>query len=96
MAVEEFGSSIRCYGMPLLTAVEHEAKARGVVNAHERVSIVPMATRTVAPIDHHAVSITFSDERVSKRHTGSPGSDDKIVSLDHTRDPVSFLSFRLR
>lgn len=73
MAVEEFGSSIRCYGMPLLAAVEHEAKARGVVNAHERVRIVPMAARTVALIDHHDVG---------KRYTGSPGSDDKIVSLD--------------
>ncbi len=96
MAVEEFGSSIRCYGLPLLAAVEHEAKARGAVNAHERVGIVPMTARTVAPIDHHAVSITFSDERVGKRHAGSPGSDDKIVSLDHAQDHVSFLLFRLR
>ena len=96
MAVEEFGSSIRCYGMPLLAAVEHEAKARGVVNAHERVRIVPMAARTVAPLDHHDVRITFSDERIGKRHPGSPGSDDKIVSLDLAQDHVSFLLFRLR
>lgn len=80
MTVEEFGSSIRCYGMPLLAAVEHKAKARGAVNAHERVGIVPMAARAMAPFDHDDIGVTLGDERIGK----------------HARDPVSFLSFRLR
>ncbi len=53
----------------------------------------PLAARTVAPIDHDDGSITLSDERVGKRHAGSPGSDDKIVSLDHARDPTSARSY---
>ncbi len=52
-----------------------------------------MAARTVTPSDHHDGGGTRGDERIGKRHPGGSCTDDKIVRLDHARDPTSARSY---
>src|SRR5437868_10051705 len=52
------------------------------MKAHERVGVVPMPARAIAPIDHDDVGLGLGDQRISERHSGGTRSDDEIVGFD--------------
>src|SRR5438552_19134770 len=52
------------------------------MKAHERVGVVPMPARAIAPIDHDDVGLGLGDQRISERHSGGARSDDEIIGFD--------------
>jgi hypothetical protein len=65
-----------------------DAIGRGrLVEAHERVSIVPVASRGVPPVHHDDVAVLVRvDQRVGKGHAGRSRPDHQVVRLDGIHD----------
>jgi hypothetical protein len=65
----------------------HAVERRGLMESNERVGVVPMSARAVAPIDHHDIGVGVGDQLVGERHAGCAGTDHEVVRLDH-RQPT--------
>jgi hypothetical protein len=57
-------------------------QGRRRVQAHERVRVIPVAARTVAPVYQHDVGVAVRDERVGERHASGACADDQVIGLD--------------
>src|SRR3954451_2584870 len=64
------------------------------MEAHERIGVVPVAARAMAPIDHHDVDFGVCDQFVGERHAGSASADHQVVGLEnrHAEIPCSVAS----
>ena len=58
----------------------HAVERRRLVQAHERVGVVPVAARTVAPVDHHHVGVGVGDQRIGERHPGRARSSPALIN----------------
>jgi hypothetical protein len=66
----------------------HAVVRRRLMQAHERIRVVPVTARAMAPVHHHHLGIAISDKRIGKRHPRGASTDHEIVGLDHRRPPL--------
>jgi hypothetical protein len=52
------------------------------VEAHERVGVVPVPARSVAPVHEDHVDVGRRDQRVDERHARCARADDEVVGLE--------------
>ena len=57
-------------------------EGRGLMQGHERVGVVPVASRGAVSVDHHDVVFAFIDERIGEGHADTARADDQVVGLD--------------
>ena len=60
----------------------------------ERIGVVPVATRTVAPVHHHDVDVGIGDQRVGERHPRRAGPDHQVVRVNDVHEPPRYRAVR--
>ena len=60
----------------------HAVERRGLMEAHERIGVVPVAARAMAPIDHHNIGVGVGDQLVGERHARRTGPDHQVVRFE--------------
>ena len=66
----------------------HAVVRRGLMQAHERIRVVPVTSRAMAPVHHHHLGVGIRDKCIGERHPRGAGADHEIVGLDHRQPPV--------
>ena len=61
----------------------HPVVAGGLVQPHERVCIVPVATRSIMPIDDHHRCVSVAEQLIREGHPNGAAPLDQVVGLDH-------------
>ena len=61
----------------------HPVVAGGLVQPHERVGLVPVATRSIMPIDDHHRRVGVAEQLIREGHPNGAGPLDQVVGLDH-------------
>ena len=61
----------------------HPVVAGGLVQPHERVCLVPVATRSIMPIDDHHRRVGVAEQLIREGHPNGAGPLDQVVGLDH-------------
>jgi len=66
----------------------HAVQGRRGVQPHERVRVVPVAARAMAPVDHNHVGVAGRDQRIDERHSGGARPYDQVVGLDRVHGEI--------
>ena len=68
----------------------HAVVGRRLVQAHERVRVVPVASGGVSAVHHDDARVGLVEQRVHERHGGCAGADDEVVGLNclHRHRPL--------
>src|SRR6202035_4007399 len=59
----------------------YAVKCRRLMEADERIGVVPVATGLIAPIDHQNPRVAGSKQLVGKSHRCGPSAYDKVISF---------------